>query len=89
MQLLPLLFCLQMNMKRWKNSCELVVYVQFVPEDCTEIAEIGDEVHVHYQVNIFSVCARDVKTICFWKSIIGCKKSTLCPEKSNPLNNVR
>lgn len=31
------------------------MYVQFVPDDCTEVAEVGDEVHVHYTVNIADV----------------------------------
>ena len=29
--------------------------VQFVPDDCTEVAEVGDEVHVHYTVSIGNV----------------------------------
>jgi len=33
-----------------------VVCIQFVPEDCTEIAEVGDEVYVHYKVRLVIVC---------------------------------
>jgi len=36
-----------------KNDC--CVCVQFVPDDCTEVAEVGDEVSVHYTVSIADV----------------------------------
>ena len=28
------------------------MFLQFVPDECTEIADVGDEVHVHYTVSI-------------------------------------
>jgi len=38
-----------------KDSCSIhrmcSVCVQFVPDECTEVADIGDEVYVHYTVN--------------------------------------
>ena len=45
--------------REWSAKRTVAVCVQFVPEECTEIAEVGDEVDVHYTVN-----AADVHETC-------------------------
>jgi len=37
-----------------------VMCFQFVPDDCTEIAEVGDEVYVHYKVNASAVVYKNM-----------------------------
>ena len=49
---------------QWQTGkCFLYVCSQFLPEECTEIADVGDEVHVHYTVSIVARWLSDHKVL--------------------------